>query len=67
MYKIFTTICTVCDEMQNVIDGCPAEAIVVGTPYPFITDDCVDCGWCENECPNGAISEVTEKSKGVEL
>ena len=23
----------------------------------FITDECIDCGACEPECPNGAISE----------
>ncbi len=23
-----------------------------------ITDDCIQCGACENECPEGAISQV---------
>ncbi|MBM4292963.1 MAG: YfhL family 4Fe-4S dicluster ferredoxin [Deltaproteobacteria bacterium] len=23
----------------------------------FITDECINCGACEPECPNGAISE----------
>lgn len=23
----------------------------------FITDDCINCGACEPECPNGAITE----------
>lgn len=26
----------------------------------FITDDCINCGACEPECPNGAISEGDE-------
>ena len=27
----------------------------------FITDDCVSCGTCEEECPNSAISEGADK------
>jgi ferredoxin len=23
----------------------------------YITDECINCGACESECPNGAISE----------
>ena len=26
----------------------------------FITDECINCGACEPECPNGAISEGDE-------
>lgn len=26
-----------------------------------ITDDCVACGTCEAECPEGAISEADDK------
>ncbi len=26
-----------------------------------ITDDCINCGACETECPTGAISEVDDK------
>ncbi|NLK46346.1 MAG: 4Fe-4S binding protein [Treponema sp.] len=26
-----------------------------------ITDDCVNCGACEGECPVGAISEQNDK------
>jgi ferredoxin len=27
----------------------------------MITDDCINCGYCENECPNQAIYEPGEK------
>lgn len=26
-----------------------------------ITDDCANCGACESECPNNAISECDDK------
>ncbi len=26
-----------------------------------ITDECVNCGACESECPSGAISEAGDK------
>ncbi|MFA5879612.1 MAG: 4Fe-4S binding protein, partial [Candidatus Margulisiibacteriota bacterium] len=27
----------------------------------IITDDCINCGACETECPVGAISEADDK------
>ncbi len=27
-------------------------------PYMINKDDCIQCGACESECPEGAISEV---------
>lgn len=27
-------------------------------PYVINKDDCIQCGACETECPEGAISEV---------
>jgi NAD-dependent dihydropyrimidine dehydrogenase PreA subunit len=27
-------------------------------PYIINKDDCIQCGACESECPEGAISEV---------
>ncbi len=27
-------------------------------PYIITKDDCIQCGACEAECPEGAISEV---------
>ena len=56
---IIKTECLICDEMQNVIDACPVEAIQVGAPHPFINDDCINCGACIDMCPYGAIEEVT--------
>ncbi len=29
----------------------------------FITDDCISCGGCINECPVSAISEDSEKHR----
>ncbi len=27
-------------------------------PYIIVKDDCIQCGVCETECPEGAIAEV---------
>ncbi|MBQ3799285.1 MAG: 4Fe-4S binding protein [Treponema sp.] len=29
--------------------------------YKVNSDTCINCGACEGECPNGAISEVNDK------
>ena len=57
MYWISEPLCTICDSMDDCMNSCPADAIVKGTPYPYITDDCTDCGLCVDECPEGAIIE----------
>ena len=37
-------------------DICLLSAIKIENGKAVISDDCVECGACVNECPNGAMS-----------
>ena len=50
--------CLVCSQQQQVMDMCPMDAIQPGSPYPFINDECVNCGICIPACPYNAIREI---------
>ena len=42
--------CSICKDI------CPVNAIKIENERAIISDDCVECGACVNQCPNEAIS-----------
>ena len=57
-------ITSLCLREGSCAPVCPVECIIPGKPedkwpnYYIDADTCIDCGACEAECPEGAISEV---------
>ena len=51
MYAINPELCTFC---KKCIEECPTEAIkervVDGKDVCIVTDECIDCGACEDAC-----------------
>lgn len=55
MYQVDVEKCTGC---ETCVDICPSEAIAMVDGHAVISDECIECGSCEAECPEGAIFEA---------
>ena len=59
MTYIVTDECINC-KYQDFIEVCPVDCFYEGENAIVInTDECIDCGVCEPECPVGAIKPAT--------
>ncbi len=49
-----------CTGCETCINTCPADVyeIVDGKAVPERMDDCILCGACEAQCPEGAIQVI---------
>ena len=63
MPRVITNLCL---RDGSCVVVCPVDCISPGQPieeyptYYIDPDACIDCGACEEECPNSAIFEVSE-------
>ncbi len=59
-------IANLCLRDASCVEVCPVDCISPGKPvelypsYYIDPDACIDCGACEEECPNSAIFELSE-------
>lgn len=51
--KIDKNKCTGC---KSCIEVCPVSAIKIENEKAVVSDECVECGVCIDECSNEAIS-----------
>lgn len=63
MPRVITNLCL---RDSSCTEVCPVDCIAPGEPveeyptYYIDPDACIDCGACEEECPNSAIFEVSD-------
>lgn len=63
MPRVITNLCL---RDASCVEVCPVDCISPGDPveeYPSFyidPDACIDCGACEEECPNSAIFEISD-------
>ena len=64
MTHVVTEACIKCKHTDCVI-VCPVDCFYEGANFLTINpDECIDCGVCEPECPEGAIlSDMEEEGK----
>lgn len=58
MPSVVSDLCRLC---KSCVEVCPVEAFREGETMVVVSpDDCIECGVCISECPEGAIKPSDE-------